>query len=120
MLVLRETEVTEVKCCRFSQVLHYIQVRYILSLQKCASSTGTPNVMSVSPEDSYITESQTQPSTMNSRKEVLQNTSNVVVIGGAVGGSLGVIVIATLVVAVVLLVRSKQRLEAGQCLIRQC
>ena len=70
--------------------------------------------MSVSPEDSYTKESQTQP------LDGLQNTSNAAVIGGAVGGSLGVIIIATLVVAVALLARNKQRLEAGQCLIRQC
>ena len=70
--------------------------------------------MSVSPEG------QTGSPIMNSPEEDTQNTSNAAVIGGAVGGSLGVIILAAFVVAVVLLVRNKQRLEAGQCLIRQC
>ena len=59
--------------------------------------------MSVSPED---TEGQTHSPIVNSPGEAVQNTSNAVVIGGAVVGSLAVIVVDVFIaVVVVLLVR---------------
>ena len=72
----------------------------------CTSSTGIPT----NPEDSHLSEGQIHSLIM----EVQQNFSNVALIGIAVGGTLAVIIIAALIVAVCFLVRKQQRLEAGQ------